>query len=198
MKFACCLLLLSTLAGTVWAGEVLPLYGEWRFRLDPGDEGIAGEWFRATLPEVVTLPGSLNENGVGDPITAETAWTGTMTSRMWHEDPRFAPYRDPENTKILFWLQPDKRYVGAAWYQMEVDVPAAVEHDHLEIVLERCHWETRAWVDGQAVGSRNSLSTAHVYDVTGILTPGIHTITLRVDNTYAIDVGINAHSVSDN
>jgi hypothetical protein len=196
MRTFCCLVLFTMSA--VWAQDSLPLAGEWRFKLDPAGEGLAREWFRETLPDRVSLPGSLNENGIGDAITAETEWTGTLNSRMWHDDARFAAYRDPDNTKILFWLQPDRRYVGAAWYQREIEIPEHFDGQHVEIVFQRCHWETRLWVDGQSLGSQNSLSTPHIYDASAYLRPGIHTITLRVDNSYAIDVGLNAHSVSDN
>lgn len=62
--------------------------------------------------------------------------------------------------------------------------------------LERPHWETRVWVDGRLVGTNVSLSTPHDYDL-GLLEPGWHTLTLRVDNRLVVDVGENSHSVSD-
>src|SRR5690606_29803039 len=40
-------------------------------------------------------------------------------------------------------------------------------------------------------------ATAHEYDLTPYLSPGEHTITIRVDNRMVVDVGENAHSVSD-
>lgn len=179
--------------------EPLDLSGAWRFRLDPENRGLDAGWFRERLEDTVRLPGSLNENGIGDDVTPETPWTGTITSRMWHDDERFAPYRKPGSTKILFWLQPDKHYIGAAWYQREVAIPEAFRGKTVLVRLERCHWETRLWVDGKAVGRpRNSLSVPHEYNATAALTPGGHTLTLRVDNTYALEVGVNAHSVSDN
>jgi len=180
------------------SAETLDLAGTWRFQLDPENRGIDQAWYGETLAGAVRLPGSLNENGVGDDVSPKTPWTGTITSRMWHDDARFAPYREPGNTKILFWLQPDKHYIGAAWYQRDIEIPESFEGKTVLVRLERCHWETQLWVDGHAVGTRNSLVVPHEYDVTGQLTPGPHTLTLRVDNTYAIDVGENAHSVSDN
>ncbi len=194
------LLLVLGFTLSAWAAplEPLDLSGPWRFRLDPENRGLDAGWFRETLESSVRLPGSLNENGIGNEVTPETPWTGTITSRMWHDDERFAPYREPGNTKILFWLQPDKHYIGPAWYQRDVEIPESFQGKTVLVRLERCHWETRLWVDGTALGSRNSLSVPHEYDVTAELTPGAHTLTLRADNTYALDVGVNAHSVSDN
>ena len=33
-------------------------------------------------------------------------------------------YRKEGNIKFPFFLTPDKHYVGAAWYQKEVNIPA--------------------------------------------------------------------------
>ena len=44
---------------------------------------------------------------------------------------------------------------------------------------------------------RNSLSTPHEYDLGCELEPGKHVLSIRVDNTVKINVGRNAHSVSD-
>ncbi len=178
--------------------EPCDLSGPWRFRLDPENRGLDTGWFNEALEGSVRLPGSLNENGIGNEVTPDTPWTGTITSRMWHDEERFAPYREPGNTKILFWLQPDKHYIGAAWYQRDIEIPESFRGKTVLVRLERCHWETRLWVDGKVQGSRNSLSVPHEYNATAELTPGAHTLTLRVDNTCALDVGVNAHSVSDN
>jgi beta-galactosidase/beta-glucuronidase len=84
--------------------------------------------------------------------------------------------------KVPFWLQPEKYYVGAAWYQKVVEIPANWKDQHIELLLERCHWETRVWVDDQAVGMQNSLATPHIYNLSDYLAPGKHTISILVDN----------------
>ena len=71
------------------------------------------------------------------------------------------------------------------------------EGRHITLYLERCHWFTQVWVDNQLVGDGESLSTAHEYDLTKSLTPGRHTLTIRIDNRLHIDVGNNSHSVTD-
>jgi len=176
----------------------LDLAGTWQFRMDPDNEGVREGWFIDDLPDTASLPGSMAENGLGNAVTAETPWTGTVRNRMWHEAERFAPYREPGNVKILFWLQPDKHYVGPAWYRREVAIPEAWRGRRMVLFLERCHWETRVWLDGHYAGMRNSLSTPHEYDLTGVLEADTHTLAIRVDNTVKIDVGRDAHSVSDN
>jgi hypothetical protein len=176
---------------------VIDLAGEWSCRLDREDAGREERWFTARLPATVTLPGSLAENGLGDPISTETEWTGKIVDRSWFTDPRYEPYREPGKVKVPFWLTPVRRYVGIAWYQRPVEIPPSWDGTHITLVLERCHWETRVWVDGQDAGRRDSLSVPHVYDVSRLMTPGDHTLTIRVDNHVQEPVGVNAHSVSD-
>ena len=77
------------------AEECISLAGEWRFRLDPGDDGVASEWFRQVLPETVRLPGSLDENGKGTPVSAVHV---AHLTRLYE-------------------------YTGPAWYQKTVTIP---------------------------------------------------------------------------
>ncbi len=88
-------------------------------------------------------------------------------------------------------------YEGPAWYERDVVIPAAWRGKRITLFLERVHWQSQVWVDGASFGSQDSLSTPHVYDLSRALTPGRHRITLCVDNTYRIDVGRNAHSVTE-
>jgi beta-galactosidase/beta-glucuronidase len=151
-----------------------------------------------TLPETIVLPGSMAERGKGDEPGVNSKWTGGIVDKSWFTDPKYERYRRPGNVKVPFWLTPRKVYVGAAWYQKEIDIPKDWSKKPTELFLERCHWETRLWVDGKEVGLQNSLSTPHVYDLSRVLSPGRHRLTLRIDNRIKdIDVGRNAHSVSD-
>ncbi len=175
----------------------MDLSGQWSFQLDPQDRGIDEQWYNHSLTDTINLPGSLQAQGFGEEVGVDTQWTGQIVDRSYFTDERYAPYRQPGNIKVPFWLQPAKVYTGAAWYQREIEIPSDWEGQRIRLVLERPHWETRLWVDGQAVGSHNSLSTAHVYDLGVHLRPGRHTLTLRVDNRLVVSVGINANSVTD-
>ncbi len=173
------------------------LEGQWNFRLDEMDAGIKEEWFIQDLEGTISLPGSLQENGYGDEVTIQTKWTGQIVDRSWFTEEKYADYRKPGNIKIPFWLQPKKHYVGAAWYQKQVSIPETWRSKQTFLYLERCHWNTQLWVDDHFIASRNSLAVPHQYDLTNYLNPGLHTLTLYVDNRLTVDVGINAHSVTD-
>lgn len=180
--------------------KIIDLSGKWKFQIDSLDIGEQEAWFTKKLNDTIELPGSMAENGKGSDITLQTNWTGNMwNDSLWYTSPKYAKYRQPGNIKVSFWLSPNKIYTGAAWYQKEIDVPEHWQTQALFLELERAHWETTLWVDNQQVASKNSLGTSHTYDLTEYLNPGKHTLSLRVDNRVKdIDVGLDAHSISDN
>jgi hypothetical protein len=184
--------------GQTQQDKVLNISGIWNFQTDPGDIGVKKEWFKQTLPESIKLPGSMPENGKGDELTLQTKWTGSIYDSSWYFNPRMEKYRKPGNLKFPFWLTPDRYYVGAAWYQKIVDIPQNWVGKNLFLFIERAHWESLVWVDEKPIGMQNSLSIPHRYDLTTALTPGKHTITIRIDNrTKEIDPGPDSHSITD-
>ncbi len=192
------ILVLSLACTTPKQRNTLDLSGEWAFSADPESKGITEKWFAGALPETIHLPGSMTENGKGDDITVNTPWTGGIVDSSWFHDPGMEKYRQPGNVKVPFWLQPDKYYAGMAWYQKKVKIPASWKGKNIQLFLERCHWETKVWVNEQEAGMQNSLGTPHIYDLSAWLTPGTHTLTICVDNRIKdIDVGMNSHSISD-
>ncbi|MBP8129865.1 MAG: discoidin domain-containing protein [Candidatus Hydrogenedentes bacterium] len=157
---------------SAWAQDsasVLSLAGEWRFQLDPESKGIVGKWQDAALPGAVRLPGSLNEQGIG---------RATTEARV-------------------DILSPLYEYVGAAWYQRDIEIPEAWASKRITLFLERCHWESQAWVDGKRAGMQDSLCAPHEYDLSNLFTPGTHRITLRIDNGVKYEVGLRAHSITE-
>lgn len=178
----------------------IDLSGEWQFQMDPQDRGDEEKWYETTLPETVRLPGSMVENGKGYDITLKTEWTGDIRDPEWYKDPNYATfYRDPTGgIRFPFWLQPLKKYTGAAWYQKKVIIPKDWKEKTVRLVLERPHWESTVWVNGVSVGTQNSLATPHVFVVSPHLKVGENTLTIRIDNRIKdIDVGVNSHSITD-
>jgi hypothetical protein len=150
------------------------------------------------LSDVVTLPGSMAENGKGDAISYDTKWTGSINNPEWYKHPDYAPFTSSENIRFPFWLQPVKHYAGAAWYQKKVEIPDEWNNKHITLNLERCHWETQVWVNDTYAGTRNSLAAPHQYDLSDVLKIGQNTISICVDNRIKeINPGINSHSISD-
>ena len=176
----------------------LSLEGEWKFAIDTLDKGESERWFESVLPETISLPGSMMTNGKGFVPDLDTKWTGSIYDSSWFFNPRMAKYRQPGNLRFPFWLTPGFYYVGPAWYQHEIIIPADWKQKRMMLYLERPHWETMVWLDTTRLGMQNSLSTPHRYTLPGDLSPGRHTITIRVDNRIKdINVGPDSHSLTD-
>ncbi|MEO7312728.1 MAG: sugar-binding domain-containing protein [Chitinophagaceae bacterium] len=190
-------LLFLLLSLRIMGQSSISLAGSWRFQTDPNDEGITGKWYSKKLNDQVQLPGSMLTNGKGDEVTLKTKWTGSIYDSSWFFNPRYAKYRQPGNLKFPFWLTPEKYYVGAAWYQKEIVIPANWKAQNIHLFMERCHTETTAWLDNIKIGTKNSMVAPHDYEL-GDMAPGRHTITVRIDNRIKdINVGPDSHSLTD-
>ncbi len=138
----------------------LSLAGNWRFKLDPKNEGIKSRWFDTRLPDSIPLPGTTDEAGYGE-LTNEAC-----TDRL---------------SRVYRWI-------GPAWYQQEVTIPKEWKSKKVFLFLERTK-NSQVWIDSTWAGSDDSLSTPHEFDVSARLTPGKHTITLLIDNAKLPPVG---------
>jgi hypothetical protein len=199
----------------------LDLSGEWRFALDraaesqqPGDstrglsvvnlppgDGVAQEWFNRTLTNRIHLPGILQAQGYGDDIASNTPWMLTLGDAWWKLQPEALRehFSQPGKVEVPFLAQPPKHYLGVAWYQRDFKIPANWQGRHFKLFLERPHWQSTVWVDGKAFAANASLVAPHVTDL-GLLPPGQHRLTIRIDNRTQLPAQghlLDAHSVSD-
>lgn len=158
MKKIGCLLIGLFVCMMMQAGEVrrMDLSGLWRFQLDPMGFGKTpgSELYLRKLTETIVLPGSTDEGGKGIQ--------------------NFVEHVDRLSRKF--------EYCGQAWYQRDVLIPADWKDKEIILSLERCHWETAVFVDGKPVATDECLSTPNRFILTKQLTPGVHTLTLCVDN----------------
>ncbi|MBN2181113.1 MAG: hypothetical protein JW715_04305 [Sedimentisphaerales bacterium] len=183
---------------TVFArAQEMDLSGQWSFQMDPNDNGVSGQWFGKSLARPIKLPGSLQEQGYGEKPSAKTRWTTGIGTQLL-SDPRFTEYIQSEDFKCPFWLTPERYYVGPAWYQRQIDIASDWANKRIILYLERPHWQTTVWIDDKKAGVRETLGSAHEYDLTDFCTPGKkHQLTIRVDNSVVVPVGMDAHSISD-
>ncbi|MFV0605309.1 MAG: sugar-binding domain-containing protein, partial [Niabella sp.] len=180
--------------------EEKSLAGQWRFQTDEEDRGIDEKWFDKKFNTTILLPGSMNSNNLGNPVTIKTKWTGWIYDSSFFFQPRLAKYRTDDNYKVPFWLTPLKYYSGAAWYQKEIIIPAGWANKKINLFLERIHIQSKVWLDDMELTgiNQNSLSAPHEYILPDGIKPGAHTISIRIDNRINdIDVGVNSHSISD-
>lgn len=177
----------------------IDLSGQWMFRLDSLDRGISENWKDSIFDEYITLPGALQNQGYGNDVTAETDWlTDQSRSSSWFIHPMYEEFRKEGSILYPNNFQPRKHYVGVAWYKREIHIPEEYKRREILLSFERVHWQSTLWIDGLLVDSCNSLLAPHVYSISKFIRPGKkHLITLRVDNSQIVDVGVNSHAWGD-
>jgi len=172
------------------------LAGKWRFQLDPQDVGLQDGWFQRELAQTITLPGILQAQGYGNEISTNTPWVLSLYDKLWFQREDYKTHTTPGRVRVPFVSQPTRHYLGAAWYQRDIEIPKEWAGRHVVLFLERTRWETRAWLDDKLIGTNNSLCTPHEFDF-GIIPPGKHRLTVRVDNRMLMNYRPDAHAVSD-
>lgn len=178
--------------------QQIDLSGMWRFSLDSKDVGISEKWFDMRLSDSIRLPGSTISEGKGLPVDISTPWTAGFPNREFFTGDNYSKYREKENFKVPFFLQPETYYLGAAWYQRDVEISRDIANRPLELFFERCHWQSTLWIDGKEYGKCDALGTPQRFFVSEGLSEGSHTLTVRMDNrVHDVDPGENAHSISD-
>ena len=188
--------LFCLVAKPIRASELLSLAGEWRFALDRDDLGTNENWFKKSLPDKIQLPGILEAQGYGDEISIKTPWVLSLYDHFWYLRAIYAPYTNAGSVKVPFLCQPPRHYVGVAWYQRDINIPAGWKGERVVLFLERPHWKSTVWLDDKEIGSDISLCSPHEYDF-GVVKPGRHRLTVRVDNRMILPYRPDAHSVSD-
>jgi beta-galactosidase len=174
----------------------MSLEGTWRFALDPDDSGVRTQIFNRDLLPPIKLPGILQSQNFGNEISSNTPWVLSLYDRFWYLRDDYKAYAETGKVKVPFLSQPPRHYVGVAWYQRYIEIPPNWVARRVVLTLERPHWETTVWVDGNKIGSDRSLVAPHVYDL-GQVSPGRHRLTIRVDNRMVLPYRLDAHSVSD-
>src|SRR4051812_13169342 len=196
LRLASCLICILLAPLISQAANPISLDGYWRFEPDPTDAGLQQQWFMRLLRGYIRLPGILQAQSFGNEITTETPWVLSLYDRYWYLREDYKAYTERGKVKVPFLSQPPRHYLGAAWYQRDIDIQRYMQGRRVQLTLERPHWETTVWIDERMIGSSRSLVAPHVYDL-GLLSVGRHRLTIRVDNRMLMPYRPDAHSVSD-
>ncbi|MCX6225327.1 MAG: hypothetical protein NTV01_11375 [Bacteroidia bacterium] len=152
--------------------QTIDLSGSWGFQLDPNDFERAFENSGAhkdLLLDKVSLPGTTDSNHKGIKTTNK-----------------------PINRLSRYY-----EYVGPAWYQKDILIPEDWKDKSIQLFFERILWISSVYVDGKLAGNEKSFSTPHKYDLTSVLTPGRHRLTVCVDNRVPPEFDRWSHAFSE-
>lgn len=178
------------------AAETIPIAGDWYFALDRADTGTNEHWSAKNLADKISLPGILEAQGYGDEISVQTPWVLSLYDHFWYLRADYAAHTNAGGVKVPFLCQPLRHYLGAAWYQRDIEIPKDWDGKRVTLFLERPHWQSTAWLDERQIGSADSLCSPHEFDL-GFVPSGKHRLTIRVDNRMILPYRPDSHSVSD-
>jgi len=162
-------ILLNINAFAVDNKKVIDLSGTWQIALDSTNKGLKEQWYNSRFNETIQLPGTTDEACMGTPNKLKPAL---------------------EKPQVLFLTRKHK-YIGAAWYTREIEIPKSWNKKSVHIMFERVLWESHLWINGNEVPAKQeSLVTPHYFDISGYLKAGKNKITVRVDNTRKYDISV--------
>ncbi|MEW6072824.1 MAG: glycoside hydrolase N-terminal domain-containing protein [Planctomycetota bacterium] len=169
--------------------SIRSLAGEWRVRLDPAATGEAERWFAASLGgQPISLPGTTDLAGIG--LALDPAAMRYPVPFVDSEFPGRGPVARLDEAGHLVRTH---AWIGPAWYQRTFLVPEAERGRPAELQLERVLWASRVWIDDRFAGECDSLVAPHRFEF-GVLAPGPHRVTVRVDNGPVHPIGISGHA----
>ncbi|WP_316818648.1 sugar-binding domain-containing protein [Pedobacter nyackensis] len=164
MRFFTILFFFVLFTQSVFSQESLSIAGSWDFQLDPAGNGEKEHWYQQKFKDNISLPGSTDEGKKG---TKTKGADYGILSRAY-------------------------KYVGKAWYSKEINIPVAWKGKDVELFLERVMWESKVWIDGKPLTTRDALAVPHLHSL-GKLKPGKHILTLRIDNGLIYNIGDKGH-----
>ncbi|GAA4973920.1 sugar-binding domain-containing protein [Algibacter aquimarinus] len=142
--------------------EDIDLSGEWQVKLDSTSIGITENWASSKLQGTpISLPATLDDAGLGTPNKLEPAINNYVMSNLTRKH----------------------QYIGKAWYQREIEIPNSWENKTVTLKLERVLWESTVYLNGEKIGSANSLIGKHSFELPKSVTSGKHLLTVVVDNS---------------
>lgn len=103
--------------------------------------------------------------------------TGTIYLPGTTSNAGLGKYNDKRETGFL---TDTRAFEGSAWYRRKADLSSA-KGKKAFLFLERTRL-TEVYIDGETIGSRNSLTAPHIYDISRF-TDGVHEIGVKVTNT---------------
>ncbi|MBP0973519.1 MAG: beta-glucuronidase, partial [Oscillospiraceae bacterium] len=130
------------------------LEGKWRFLADEAEQ-YTGYLPSCEFPAHVKLPGTTAQSHIGTP-------------------------NEKRRKSCLTELYP---YKGNAWFRRKVAVPDEHRGKRMLLFLERTRI-TSLWVNGQFIGTQNSLCTPHIYDLTAFSGAAELELVICVNNTH--------------
>ncbi|MBO7353275.1 MAG: hypothetical protein J6U61_03350, partial [Lachnospiraceae bacterium] len=156
---------------------------------------LSGTWTVRTnngIVSTITLPGTVNGAGLGDPASRDTVWISGLHNPFWYEREEYKS-GDTEDLHVPFLAQTRTHYAGKAEYSRSFETDVEGEY---YFFVELSKWRLTLFVDGEEKGSGESLCAPFCFGPF-YLSAGRHDIKLIVDNSMQHPYRPDSHGISD-
>ena len=128
----------------------LSLSGEWRFCLDPNDEGLSARWFSDVerFEETIQVPGCWQGQGFGDD-GLDTVWDFRLSARTFRAT-----------------------YTGTGWYAKMFNVPIEWEGQRIWLNFGGIHPSAEVWLNGVRLGENGAPFVPFGFEITELVSFG--------------------------
>ena len=136
------------------AAELMRLAGPWRFALDCDDAGVRDGWFNKDLADRIHLPGTLPGQGIGDEVTSDTKWSGSIQDTSYRNESYFMRWSlclivSRGISTVPSGCSPASITWVPRGFSAMFEIPAGWQGRRVVLTLERPHWEL---VPGRTAG----------------------------------------------
>jgi hypothetical protein len=148
--------------------HTISLAGQWQFSVDSADVGIKQKWYLTALRDVIDLPGTTDLHHKG---FANHDTTTLHLNRLY-------------------------QYEGPAWYRKNIYIPQEFHDKHIQLIMERTK-SSKVWIDDHYIAESRLLQSPQCYDASTYVSPGEHSITIRINNDLKLSPYGNVHIYTD-
>ncbi len=156
---------------------------------------LSGIWTVKTEGDrvnTITLPGTLEGAGLGEPVSRDTEWISGLHNPFWYEREEYKSGYT-EDYHVPFLAQTRTHYAGKAEYFRNFEVPSEGEY---YFFIELTKWRVTIAVDGEEKGSDESLCAPFCFGPV-YLSGGRHNIKVTADNSMQHPYRPDSHGISD-
>lgn len=140
--------------------KIVDLSGVWGFCLDVEKQGIEKKYYMDNLNDTIQLPST------------------TALSKKGQYN----------NLREVGYLTEEYPFTGYAWYSRKIVLEEGWESKVVTLFLERTRISS-VWVNGQYVGTKDSLCTGHEYNITEYITDKTVQISILINNSDYVTKG---------
>lgn len=150
--------------------------------------------YPASVRDTIDLSGIWDYRLIGAPSSISGEGSITLPSSL---DEAHKSVYVPQSTNTTH-LRQEFSFAGEATYSKNIEIPVHWSGKDITLIMERTK-PSSIKIDGKEAGYNSRISSPQKYDLSGLISPGLHLIEIKVNNVDSIPpiVSRSSHAVSE-